>query len=142
MPTTFLEKLEANQKAIQDRVLGKLNNNEFLTDEEIFNYHLTDDDKRLMEMINRVADGQLAGGFTLNDFLATPQAKVLIPTIVVGAMRKVADPMYLASAFFKKIRLKNGQALMFPSIGVMRAHDVAEGQEIPQEALCCYNKRR
>ena len=134
MPT-FLEKLESSQKEIQDRVLGKLGNNEFLTDEEIFNYRLTDDDKRLMEMINRVTDGQVAGGFTLNDFLATPQAKVLIPTIVVGAMRKAADPMYLASSFFKKILLKNGQALMFPSIGVMRAHDVAEGQEIPQETL-------
>ena len=97
MPT-FLEKLESSQKEIQDRVLGKLGNNEFFTDEEIFNYRLTDDDKRLMEMINRVTDGQVAGGFTLNDFLATPQAKVLIPTIVVGAMRKAADPMYLASS--------------------------------------------
>ena len=45
MPT-FLEKLESSQKEIQDRVLGKLGNNEFLTDEEIFNYRLTDDDKR------------------------------------------------------------------------------------------------
>ena len=132
MPT-FLEKLESSQKEIQARVLGKLGNNEFLTDEEIFNYRLTDDDKRLMEMINRVTDGQVAGGFTLNDFLATPQAKVLIPTIVVGATRKAADPMYLASAFCKKSRLKNGQALMFPSIGVMRAQDGAEGEEIPQE---------
>ena len=32
MPT-FLEKLESSQKEIQDRVFGKLGNNEFLTDE-------------------------------------------------------------------------------------------------------------
>lgn len=129
MPT-FLEKLEARQKTIQDGVLSKIKNNEFLTDEEIFSYQLTDDDKRLMEMVSILSDGGNQSGLALMDFLATPQAKVLIPTIIVGAMRKSADPVYLASSFFKKIRLKNGQALMFPSIGVMRAHDVAEGQEI------------
>jgi hypothetical protein len=67
--------------------------------------------------------------------LATPQAKILIPRIIIGAMRKAADPIYLASNFYKKVRLKSGQAIMFPSIGVMRAHDVAEGQEIPQETI-------
>ena len=71
----------------------------------------------------------------MKDFLATPQAKVLIPRVIVGTMRKAADPLYLASQFFKKVRLKSGQAVMFPSIGVMRAYDVAEGQEIPQETI-------
>ncbi|MGH0051826.1 MAG: phage major capsid protein, partial [Sphaerochaetaceae bacterium] len=74
-------------------------------------------------------------GFEIKDFLATPQAQVLIPQVIIGTMKKAADPNYLASKFFKKIRMTTGQAVIFPTIGVMRAYDVAEGQEIPQETI-------
>lgn len=131
----FLQTLKDNQTVIQGRISDKLKNGMQLTDEEAMLYQLTDEDKQVMEMIQKITDGNEVSGFALNDFLATPQAKVLIPRVIVGAMRKAADPLYLASSFFKKIRLKNGQAVMFPSIGVMRAHDVAEGQEIPQETI-------
>ena len=79
--------------------------------------------------------GKTVPGFNFKDFLASPSAKVLIPRVIIGTMRQAADPVYLASKFYKKIRLQNGQAILFPSIGVMRAHDVAEGQEIPEETV-------
>lgn len=131
----FLEMIKDAQEKAQRSVESKLENGTALTDEEIELYQLTDADVELMDMLTKIQDGGNVSGFTLQDFLATPQAKVLIPRVIVGAMRKAADPMYLASSFFKKIRLKHGQAVVFPSIGVMRAHDVAEGQEIPQETL-------
>ena len=132
---SFLENIKDEQEKVQSRIADKIKNNMELTDEEITLYTLNDEDMKMLEIFKDVMDGNSVSGFTLNDFLATPQAKVLIPRVIVGAMRKAADPLYLASAFFKKIRLKSGQAVMFPSIGVMSAHDVAEGQEIPQETI-------
>lgn len=132
---SILDKVKEQDKLVQDRLQDKLKNGEFLTDNELAMYTLTDKDAEVMSLFDRMTEGESIPGFTLNDFLATPQAKVLIPRVVVGTMKKAADPLYLASSFYKKIRLKNGQAVMFPSIGVMRAHDVAEGQEIPQETL-------
>lgn len=126
----FLDNIKDYQEKIQRNVETKLAKGAELTDEEVELYSLTDTDGELLDMLTKIQDGGSISGFTLNDFLATPQAKVLIPRVVVGAMRKAADPVYLASSFFKKIRLKHGQAVVFPSIGVMRAHDVAEGQEI------------
>jgi hypothetical protein len=132
---SILDKINEQEQKIQDTVKSKLDRGEMLTDEEARMYKLTDEDKKVMEVFQKVVDGSNVPGFNFKDFLATPQAKILIPRVVVGAMRKAADPVYLASSFFKKIRLKNGQAIMFPSIGVMRAYDVAEGAEIPQETI-------
>lgn len=132
---TILDKIQEQETKIQDSIAGKLDRGDMLSDSEVKLYKLTDKDKEVMNVFQRVVDGENVPGFTLQDFLSTPQAKVLIPRVVVGAMRKAADPLYLASNFYKKLRLKSGAAVMFPSIGVMRAHDVAEGQEIPQESL-------
>lgn len=124
------QKKEAIQKSIQD----KLDNGKPLTNEDINNYEWREEDKEVVDEFNNMVAGK-PSSLVLKDFLASPQAKILIPRVVVGSMRKAADPIYLASQFFKKIRLKSGAAIMFPSIGVMRAYDVAEGQEIPQETL-------
>ena len=66
---------------------------------------------------------------TIKDFLATPSAQILIPKIVLGAMRETVEPMYIAVKFMEKIRMKSGQSMIFPSIGTIpRAYDIAEGQ--------------
>lgn len=130
-----LESIKEYEKNIQDNVQAKLSKGDILTDSDLRAYKLTDEDVQMMEVLKRVADGEDVAGFNLTDFLASPQAKILIPTVVIKQARTAADPVYLASNFFKKIRLKNGQAVMFPDFGVMRAYDVAEGQEIPQESI-------
>lgn len=131
----IMDRIKEQEKAVQDAIAGKLSRGEMLNDGEADLYNLTDEDAEVMEVFKKISDGVQVPGFTLKDFLATPQAQVLIPRVVIGTMRKAADPLYLASAFYKKIRLKSGNAMMFPSIGVMRAYDVAEGQEIPQETI-------
>lgn len=108
-----------------------------LTDEEIRNYKLTDEDKRNLENFKKAMDGESVDGIVkMRDFLATPSAQVLMPKVVLGAMREVAEPMYIASQFFQKVRLQSGVSMVFPSIGtIARAYDVAEGQEIPEETM-------
>lgn len=131
----ILDQMEQANASLQKELQDKLSKGLTLTDAEIDQYQLTEDDTKVFEAFGNVLDGKTVPGFNFKDFLASPSAKVLIPRVIIGTMRKAADPVYLASKFFKKIRLKNGQAVMFPSIGVMRAHDVAEGQEIPEETV-------
>jgi hypothetical protein len=132
---TILDQMNERNAAIQKTIQDKLVKGLDLTDAEIESYQLTEDDKKVFDAFGNMLDGKSIPGFTFKDFLASPSAKVLIPRVIIGTMRTAADPVYLASKFYKKIRLKNGQAVMFPSIGVMRAHDVAEGQEIPEETI-------
>lgn len=130
-----LDQMEKANEALQKELQDKLSKGQSLNDMELEAYQLTDNDVKLFNAFGDVLDGKNVPGFNFKDFLASPSAKVLIPRVIIGTMRQAADPVYLASKFFKKIRLKNGQAVMFPSIGVMRAHDVAEGQEIPEETV-------
>lgn len=131
----MLDQMEQANASLQKELQDKLNKGLSLTDAELDQYQLTEDDQKVFDAFGSVLDGKNIPGFNFKDFLASPSARVLIPRVIVGTMRQAADPVYLASKFYKKIRLKNGQAVLFPSIGVMRAHDVAEGQEIPQETI-------
>ena len=131
----ILDQMEQANASIQKELQDKLQKGQSLTDAELEQYQLTEDDTKVFKAFGDVLDGKTVPGFDFKDFLASPSAKVLIPRVIIGTMRQAADPVYLASKFYKKIRLKNGQAVMFPSIGVMRAHDVAEGQEIPEETV-------
>lgn len=131
----ILDQMEQANASLQKELQDKLQKGMSLSDAEIEQYQLTEDDEKVFTAFGNVLDGKNVPGFNFKDFLASPSAKVLIPRVIIGTMRQAADPVYLASKFFNKIRLKNGQAVMFPSIGVMRAHDVAEGQEIPEETV-------
>lgn len=131
----LLDSLNDKEAQTQQMLQNKLKNNEEFTFEDAERYQLTEDDEKMAELFNNIITGQGTGGFTFQDFLGTPQAKVLVPKVIVGTMKRAADPVYLASKFYKKVRFKSGQAMLMPEIGVMRAHDVAEGQEIPQEYI-------
>ena len=131
----ILDSMNQTNTKIQKELQDKLKNGQMLTDEELDQYQLTEDDTKVLKAFTDSLDGKYVPGFKFQDFLASPSAKVLIPRVIIGTMRQAADPVYLASKFYKKVRLKNGNAVLFPSIGVMRAHDVAEGQEIPEETV-------
>ena len=131
----ILDSMENANKARQEEIQNKLKNNSVLTDKDIDDYILTDEDEKILTAFTDTLEGKDVPGFTFNDFLASPSARVLIPRVVIGAMKQAAEPVYLASKFYKKVRLKNGNAVILPSIGVMRAYDVAEGQEIPEETV-------
>jgi len=130
-----IDLLKNEEKTLQDSIKNKLELGKELSDHEVKNYKLTDDDKIVLDAFKRIKNGEKIKGFELKDFLATPQAKVLIPKVLIGDLERAAEPVYLASKFFKKIKMKSGNATYFPSIGATKAYDVAEGQEIPQQTI-------
>lgn len=131
----IMKDMEKANESIQKNIQDKLSKGLPLTDEDIDAYELTEDDEKVYGAFSDYLDGKNVYGFNFKDFLASPQAKVLIPRVIIGEARQAADPVYLASKFFKKINLKNGNSILFPSFGVMRAHDVGESMEIPEESL-------
>ncbi|WP_422661764.1 hypothetical protein ACK8P5_25760 (plasmid) [Paenibacillus sp. EC2-1] len=125
-----------NNKALQEKLRTKMERREELTEAEIRAVELTEDEVATLKDFERMMEGELPeNDFRLREFLATPSAQILIPRVVVGAMREAAEPMYIGTKMLEKIRLKNGTSKIFPSMGVMRAYDVAEGQEIPEEGI-------
>ena len=115
---SFLTKINDASAAFQLAITNKLADGLELTDREIDAYELKDEDTTVLSHLNRVLNGEHVPGFSVKDFLASPQAKVLIPKIVIGAAKVAAEPIYLASTMFKKIRLKNGSAIQFPQFGI------------------------
>lgn len=96
---------------------------------------LSEQDKQLFEKVTAIIEGKERGtSLTIQEFLASPTAKILIPKVIIGAVRKGAEPVYLASKLFKKISVpQSGTVITFPAIGPMRAYDLAEGQEYPAD---------
>lgn len=132
---TLLQRIEDSQRSMQAKLEDKLQKGGYLEDAELDMYQLTDNDKKMMEIFKRVSDGEEVPGFDMKDFLASPSARVLLPKVIIGTARKAADPVYLASKFFKKVKIKSGVAVQFPEFGVMRAYEVPEGAEIPSESI-------
>lgn len=119
---TLRKKMEATKGKLEENELKKL----VLVQEEL----------DVLEVFKTLAEGNIpAKEFRLEEFLATPSAQVLLPRVIVGAMREAAEPLYIGTKMLQKIRLNAGQSMIFPSIGIMRAYDVAEGQEIPEDTI-------
>jgi HK97 family phage major capsid protein len=105
------------------------------TEAEQKRFQLTARDLEFAEQFEQMALGEDVDPVNMREFLASPSAMILIPKVIVGTMREVAEPMYIGTSMLTKIRLKQGQSMIFPSIGVMRAFDVAEGQEFPEDTI-------
>ena len=100
-----------------------------LTEQDIANYKLSEQEVVMYEQLGKMMNGEEAPEFTrMSEFLATPSAQILVPRIIIGAMRQAAEPLYIGSKMLKKIRLKQGQSMIFPYMGIIRAYDIAEGR--------------
>ena len=99
-----LDQMNERNAALQKSIQDKLSKGLFLTDQEIEDYEMTEEDAKVFDAFSKVIDGKNVPGFTFKDFLASPSAKVLIPRVIIGEMRQAADPVYLASKFYKTIR--------------------------------------
>jgi len=105
--------------------------------EELQNYKLSNEEIELIERVEAAMRGEEVANIpTILEFTALPSAQILIPKVVVGAVRRAAEPVYIGTKLLKTVRTKNsGQMYIFPAIGPVRAYDVAEGQEIPAESV-------
>lgn len=79
---------------------------------------------------------------TLKEALTTTDAAVLMTKVMEGTLEKAAEPLYIASKFFKTINLESGNRVVFPAIGALRAYEMGEGQEYRQETLDIMLKER
>lgn len=106
------------------------------TETEKSKFKLTEAEIQMAENIGKVLAGDEGVNVNLSEALSSPSAAVLIPKVVVGAMRQAAEPLYIGSKLLQRVRFQGqGNSMIFPSIGVMRAFDVAEGQEIPEDTI-------
>lgn len=106
------------------------------TEAEKNKYKITEKDLKFVEQFDAMIKGdENVDPVNMREFLATPSAQILIPRVIVGTMREAAEPLYIGTNMLERIQLRSGQSMIFPSIGVMRAADVAEGQEIPEDTI-------
>jgi len=72
---------------------------------------------------------------TVTDALSTPDSSILIPRVISDVMREAAEPIYIGSKFFTPVQLTEGRSLEFPSVGAIRAFDIPELGEYPNQEL-------
>lgn len=72
---------------------------------------------------------------SVREALTTNDANILMPKVIQQVVTEAATEQYLASQFFKKITLQEGRSMEFIHFGAIRAFEVGEGQEYPQQSL-------
>lgn len=133
-----LEKLGLSESALNEQLnlREQMDRKVQLKEADANKIILSEEETTVLESFQQMMEGNIPDvDVNLREFLATPSAQILIPRVVVGTMREAAEPLYIGTKMLQKIRLKSGQSMIFPSIGVMRAYDVAEGQEIPEDTI-------
>ena len=128
----FTETQVQEQKSLRTR----MERGETLAEADANKLALNEEETQILESFAKMMEGETpTNEVNLREFMATPSAQILIPRVIVGTMREAAEPLYIGTKMLQKIRLKSGQSMIFPSIGIMRAYDVAEGQEIPEDSI-------
>jgi HK97 family phage major capsid protein len=72
---------------------------------------------------------------SVTEALTTADANILIPKVVSQVIAEAAEPLYLASQFFQKVQLNEGRSMEFIHFGAIRAFEIGEGQEYPNQTL-------
>lgn len=71
----------------------------------------------------------------VSEALTSQDASILMPKVIQQVVTEAAEAEYLASQFFKKIKMTEGRSMEFIHFGAIRAFEVAEGQEYPEQTL-------
>lgn len=84
---------------------------------------------------------QKAERINVSEALTSADFNIYFPKTIEVIMLEAAEPLYLASQFFKKININEGRMLEFINFGAIRAFEVAEGQEYPETSLDAMKRR-
>jgi HK97 family phage major capsid protein len=71
----------------------------------------------------------------VSEALTTADANILIPKVISQVVTEAAEPMLLASQFFQKVQLNEGRSMEFIHFGAIRAFEIGEGMEYPNQTL-------
>ncbi len=72
---------------------------------------------------------------SVHEALTTADANILIPKVISQVVVEAAEPLYLASQFFQRVQLNEGKSMEFIHFGAIRAFEIGEGQEYPNQLL-------
>lgn len=71
----------------------------------------------------------------VSEALTTADANLMIPKVISQVVTEAAEPMMLASQFFQKVQLNEGRSMEFIHFGAIRAFEIGEGMEYPEQNL-------
>lgn len=72
---------------------------------------------------------------SVSEALTTADANILLPKVISTVVTEAATPLNLVSQYFQKVKLNEGRSMEFIHFGAIRAFEVQEGQEYPNQAL-------
>lgn len=89
------------------------------------------------KMTRNIRGNYDTGVCDIREAITTTDKTLLIPKIIEGKMREAAEPTYLASNLFKKIKVEgaNSSVYVIPVVGDLVASEVAEGGTYNEDAL-------
>lgn len=71
---------------------------------------------------------------TIQEAFSTPDASILFPRVIQNVLEEAAEPKQVLTPLLSVIRTE-GRAVEFAGIGALRAAEVPEGQEYPDQSL-------
>jgi hypothetical protein len=77
---------------------------------------------------------ELEGRITIKEAFSTPDASILFPKVIQNVLEEASEPMRIITPLLTVIRT-DGRAVEFPAVGALRASEVPEGQEYPDQSL-------
>lgn len=89
----------------------------------------------MVEAMKNVGRVDATDRITVREALTTADANILIPKTIEIVMLDAAEPEYLASNFLRKVNLNEGRSMEFINFGAIRAFEIGEGQEYPEQSL-------
>lgn len=92
----------------------------------------------VVEKVTRNMFGDYSKGkANLQEALTTTDSVKLIPKVIEGKLREAAEPEYLGTKFFEKIRVDGGSSAVYviPVIGEVVAGEVGEGTRYNEDAV-------
>ena len=74
------------------------------------------------------------GKLTIKEAFSTPDASILFPKVISNVLEEAQEPRQVITPLLTTVRT-DGRAVEFPAVGALRADEVPEGQEYPDQSL-------
>ena len=77
---------------------------------------------------------------TIREAFSTPDARLLFPRVISRTLREAAEPKYLVTPLLQVVNT-DARAVDFPAVNAIRAFEIPEGGEYPEQQLALARQR-
>jgi hypothetical protein len=91
--------------------------------------------EKFTKMMNYNGRAPQEARVSVSEALTTADANILLPKVISQIVTEAATPVSLVSQFFHKVALTEGRSMEFIHFGAIRAFEIQEGQEYPNQTL-------